>query len=399
MKIAYLSDSRLPTQSANSIHVMHAAEALGKQGHEVLLVGFWGTKQIPSRWSIDLYDYYNTERTFGIRRYFNGGFGKRDRKSRWKSIIRQMVREDFDLVWTRNLHAAECATQSGLPTLFEIHQPFFGSDEERQIEVLRRMVDDESLLAVVTITKALRDFVIHQYDLPASKIIVAPDGARRRKNELKRRGADHEGAFKVGYIGSFYSGKGIEIVLPLANRCSDIQFTVIGGDPKSIQEVRRKYGAGTNVCFTGYLTQKEIELMKDDFDVFLLPNQRSVRISGGNDIGSFTSPLKLFEYMAVGRPILASNLPVLTEILTDEVNSLLCDPSNLDEWESQLRRLQNDEALRHRLGQQAKETFEKKYTWETRMSNVIRDVVVPHFQKTVSTTAFKKRKRNTNISR
>src|SRR5690606_26549923 len=88
------------------------------------------------------------------------------------------------------------------------------------------------------------------------------------------------------------------------------------------------------------------------------------------NIGRWMSPLKLFEYMSVGKPIIASDLSILREVLVDEKNSLLCSSRNIDDWIKALYRL-SDVNLREVLGKNAREDFLSKYTWETRAKNVL----------------------------
>jgi len=103
------------------------------------------------------------------------------------------------------------------------------------------------------------------------------------------------------------------------------------------------------------------------FVVALLPNQARVIVSGGTvDIGRWTSPLKLFEYMAAGRPIVASRLPVLEEVLADGLNALLVDPSAPDDWAVQIRRLIDDPMLAQQLAMTAHRDFVQKYSWTAR---------------------------------
>ncbi|MFC1794490.1 glycosyltransferase [Planctomycetota bacterium] len=87
---------------------------------------------------------------------------------------------------------------------------------------------------------------------------------------------------------------------------------------------------------------------------------------GINDIGKWTSPLKLFEYMAAKRPILASDIEVLKEVLVHEKNSILCDPDDNVAWQAGLRRLLNDRELADQLTSNAFADLAEKYTWSRR---------------------------------
>ena len=107
------------------------------------------------------------------------------------------------------------------------------------------------------------------------------------------------------------------------------------------------------------------------FDVLLAPYQRRVEIAGGADISAWMSPLKLFEYMAAGKPILCSDLPVLREIIEHERNGLLLPPDDADEWTAALRRLADDTAERDRLGSAARGEFLARHTWQQRARLVL----------------------------
>jgi glycosyltransferase involved in cell wall biosynthesis len=112
-----------------------------------------------------------------------------------------------------------------------------------------------------------------------------------------------------------------------------------------------------------------------EFDVCLLPNQRKVFAhgakEGGIDIGAYTSPLKMFEYMAHAKPIIASNLPVIREILNEE-NSLLVGCDDFEAWARAIRQLSSPE-LRGQLGKRAYRDFEQRYTWSARAASVLAD--------------------------
>jgi glycosyltransferase involved in cell wall biosynthesis len=107
------------------------------------------------------------------------------------------------------------------------------------------------------------------------------------------------------------------------------------------------------------------------FWVVVAPYRKSVLVSGGHDISAWMSPLKLFEYMAAGKAIVCSGLPVLREVLTDGDDALLVEPEDIDAWEHALRRLLNDRALRLRLGAAARIRLEHHYSWPIRARAVL----------------------------
>jgi len=103
-------------------------------------------------------------------------------------------------------------------------------------------------------------------------------------------------------------------------------------------------------------------------DILLAPYQNRVTLTtkGKGDISKWMSPLKIFEYMAHAKAIVASDLPVLKEVLCHEVNSLLCPPQDIEAWQNALLELANNSSLRTALGDTARQEFVKRYTWKGR---------------------------------
>jgi len=93
---------------------------------------------------------------------------------------------------------------------------------------------------------------------------------------------------------------------------------------------------------------------------------------GNRDIGAWNSPMKLFEYMSYSLPIIASDLPNLREIITNQENGILAQHDSLEDWSIKLQQLANDEGLRERLGAQAMQTLHKGHTWSARAEQVLR---------------------------
>ncbi len=125
------------------------------------------------------------------------------------------------------------------------------------------------------------------------------------------------------------------------------------------------------MTFTGFVANAEVPLHLAACDVLLMPHQRRVTKAGGvGDISRWMSPLKMFEYLAVARPILASGLPVLREVLTPD-NAILLEPDDVDGWHGALQRLRSDPGLRERLASRAGQDAER-YSWQERASSILR---------------------------
>jgi glycosyltransferase involved in cell wall biosynthesis len=105
-------------------------------------------------------------------------------------------------------------------------------------------------------------------------------------------------------------------------------------------------------------------------DVLLAPYQYGTKTAGGVDSTRWMCPIKLFEYMSTGIPVICSDLPVLRERITNGLNGLLVKEEDVDAWVSALTKLK-DTNLRKELGGNARQLIEDKHTWEKRAFTVL----------------------------
>jgi glycosyltransferase involved in cell wall biosynthesis len=177
--------------------------------------------------------------------------------------------------------------------------------------------------------------------------------------------------FTAAYSGSFYQGRGLETLMELARAFPAVQFLWIGGNPDQVADWKKKMDAEniSNVVLTGFISNDRLPLYQAAADVLLMPYDKQFSGSGGGNIASVSSPMKLFEYMAAERAILASDIPVLREVL-DENNAAFYAPEDFEDLKSQFAALISDKSRREYLAHQAGEDA-KAYEWKTRMKNIM----------------------------
>ncbi|ELY79679.1 group 1 glycosyl transferase [Natrinema pallidum DSM 3751] len=231
----------------------------------------------------------------------------------------------------------------------------------------------EAFDSVVVISNALREKYKEVFPfLSDDDIIVAHDaaGVPEQSDETVVGIPIRDDRLQVGYVGSLYEGKGMEVIIPLAERIPDADFHVVGGDEERVRKWENQTDA-TNLHFHGFVPHGELGDYYADLDVLLAPYQRTVRPSSGSgDLSQWMSPLKLFEYMSVGKAIVSSDLPVLREVLDHEKNALLVQPDSIGEWVRAIETLQSDEK-RETLGQNARTDYESQYTWNARVERIL----------------------------
>ena len=151
-----------------------------------------------------------------------------------------------------------------------------------------------------------------------------------------------------------------------------MDFHIIGGRKEDLVKIGLvDTGSLENLFFHGFVSPKEAALARKRCDVLLAPYQENVTLKSGKNTAKYMSPLKVFEYMEAGKAIIASDLPVLREVLIEDYNSLLCSPENLDQWVNKLNLLVSDEAIRCVLGENAQNDISQKYSWNKRAGNIL----------------------------
>lgn len=366
MNITYIASSAIPSKSANSVHVMKMCQAFAKHGHKVTLL-VPDRKDDIDKCIVDVFSYYNVDKCFDIvyvpwinfkgRGYIYGVLASL-KANKLKS----------DLVFCRNLFGALFSSIIKLPIVLELHQPikYQGKLHEQFFKYIVKRANFKSL---IVITKALEKHFKEHYTFISTKIKVAPDGAdliNENTKPIVLRNKDKR--LQIGYSGSLFEGKGMEIISQLVPICDWVDFHIIGGDEISVIFWKNELKDYSNIDFYGFLPQKEVSRYIISFDILLLPNQVSVKI-GNDDIGKWTSPLKLFEYMSASKPIISSDLEVLREIL-NENNSILVPHNNPDAWVDAIKSLENMN-LRKKLSKNAYDDIKTKYTWYKRAGNII----------------------------
>jgi glycosyltransferase involved in cell wall biosynthesis len=160
-------------------------------------------------------------------------------------------------------------------------------------------------------------------------------------------------------------------MISLAYLLPEITFLLVGGETAEIERFQEKITRLDlhNIVFAGFVSNAELPVFQSVCDFLLMPYQAEVAGSSGGEIARYLSPMKLFEYMACGRAILSSDLPVLREVL-NEHNSVLLPPDDVDAWTAAIRTLCADPAQRAQLGDRARQDA-SRYTWERRAEKVL----------------------------
>jgi glycosyltransferase involved in cell wall biosynthesis len=368
MKIAVIAHGEIPAQTANSIQLMKMAQAFSGLGHKIVVFVPGRDPGLP--WK-ELARQYGLERQFELRWLRSHPWLRRYDFAR--TAVSAAQTSDADLVYTRLPQAAVVAAGRGVPTVFELHGVPAGIMGPR---LLNGFLQSPGARRLVVITKALGDVLKKDYAIPKELLHVAADGVdiERYKNlptskAARKRLGLREG-FTAGYTGHLYAGRGIELILSMARKLPKIQFLFVGGAAQYVERRKQEAKGLGNVHFAGFVPNADIPMYQAACDVFLMPHgRRGVAGSSGGDIAAYASPLKMFEYLACRRPLLASDLPVFREVLNDQ-NSVLLPSRDVSAWAAALRSLVGSPRRRSALALAGKRTA-AQHTWEQRAQRIL----------------------------
>ncbi len=392
MTILCFADTRFPIERANGMQTMATCHALAMQGHSVTLVVRPDTS-VPPR---DPFEFYGLPDTPGLTVLpVPGPRGARARRAQFLlAAARRVVISRPDVVFTRDLGVAAFVLRippaRRPPIVYESHgvsvtvsvelPSLLGRPDLAPSPAKRQRLDRRERRvwrragAYVTITRALADELASRYG-PRDRVFVVPDGARMDQGDGCRsvenstapdRGVVHRSTPVplAAYAGHLYPWKGVDVFLQAIARVPHVRGLVVGGHPGEsdvarIEALIRTLDLQDRVDLTGLVGPTDVRNQLAAATMLVLPNTRSA-ISE-----RYTSPLKLFEYLTMGRPIIASDLPAIREVLAPDVSALLVPPGDADALAEAIARLAADPVLSARLAQGAG-ALAPQYTWTRR---------------------------------
>ncbi len=387
MKLLYIANARIPTEKAHGIQIMKMAEAFVGAGAELEMLLPWRSNR-PFRASADPFSYYGVRRTFPIRKVFSidltplrifGHFA-----FVWQiwsyalAVALAIGWRRADWYYFRDLAAAyltlKIRPRLGRQTIVEVH-----TVSERRRRLYRALGERAAL--IVAISHGVQG-ALEICGVRPEKIIVARDAvdlavfarlpSRDAARETLHLPAD---ANLVVYTGNLFSWKGVDTLIEATPDLPDrTEVVIVGGSPDQLERVRRftRGRAIEHVQLVGYQPPTDVPLYLAAADVLVLPT--SVR----EPIGArFTSPLKLFEYMAAGRPIVASDVPSSREVLTEET-AIFVRPDSASSLAEGIDRALRDQQFSSKISNNARNLV-KQCTWSRRAELILARVKSSQF--------------------
>ncbi|MES1948389.1 glycosyl transferase group 1 [Salinisphaera sp. C84B14] len=275
-----------------------------------------------------------------------------------------MQRHRVDVFITRAYEIVPLAVDAGLPVILEQHE----DPSSPQMRAIEDYVHRDDFLGLSTISETLKEGYVSTSGLPESKVFVFPDGVsldRVRREPLSRSAARDmlsipKDVFTVAYVGSLFEYKGITSLLDAAAELPNVNFLIIGDRPfGQVEVLRNRYREYTNVMFLGHMPNGQVPAYLDAVDCCVLPN------SAKHLSARYTSPLKLFEYMASRRPIIATRIEALDGLLEHERNAYLVPPDSAGDLSRAIETVRISPILASRMASNAFDDV-VQLTWDCR---------------------------------
>ena len=378
--VTYVSSGNIPSRSANSIQVMKMGQALSRLIKDFNIVTTGDYRTFLAREEFDFSKWYGVDSSIPVVRLPLRLTAKYPLPKGYShplflpAAMAYLLWRRPDFVYTRRSEIARWTIRLGIPVLLESHDPV-DSDSSWLIAAAA----NDLLLGLVTISPILSDTYI-RFGIPERMVLSEADGVdiERFGDNLSKVAARmklfSEGLVPNGnptskivmYAGNLDQDRRIEDLFYCAKKLPNFSFWLVGGWEQSIADRKRQVAEAQskNIHFTGFVDNTDLPKFLQAADVLVMHYSRKIGTV------EYMSPLKMFEYMASGRAILATDLPAIKTTLKHGKNAWLVEPDDEIALLAGLRHLLSNDDTCESLGAQAKSDV-TKHTWDQRASRIM----------------------------
>ena len=384
MKIVYITNARLPTEKAHGVQIIKMIEALSSLNNEVVLIS---PNRIQNEIShkTSVFDFYNVEKIFehNLINFMD--------PYKYRSLMPKFFYRFFsflvNLLW--GIKSAKIGSKlNGDFYIFRDNTPFsylFCAIFSKKCVIefhdippfLSRLIFKLGLIisgktVCFAVTNKLSEDLFHKFGKVKNlkKIDTLHDGVDLIK--FKNNKIIENSTPLLTYCGSLSKSKGIDLIINSAKYINNVEFLIIGGlkvDVDHYKKIANDNGV-KNINFIGQVNYSDVPNLLNKSDILLLPSSAK-NIKSRN----YTSAMKLFEYMSIGKPIIASNIPSNTEILENNLNCLLFEPDNPKSTVEKINTLINDKELNKKITKNSSK-LAIKYSWTERSKKMIKRIKI-----------------------
>lgn len=381
-RLAFVANTRLPSERAQALQVVQMAGAFARRGLAVELLHARRRRTPPLPPGQDLWSHYGVpagprptlraiacsdwiERVPVALQYIPARLQELSFARNAARALRETAAPTW--IYSREIECALHLVRSGAPRVFlEVHRVPGGRTRRRWLEEAVRGVR-----GIVAISGGVRDDLVTA-GVPAALVRVEHDGyeaARFARAPSREEARDAlrlpRGAAIVAYTGGLLEWKGVDVLVDAARELGDVLFVIAGGMASDVEKLRARAAGLANVRIEGFQPPERVPVYLAAADVAVLPNRARPAISA-----RYTSPLKLFECMAAGLPMVASDLPSLRECLP-AAEARFVPPEDPHALAAGIGTLLADAAERARM-RAALLARAGAHTWDARAERIVR---------------------------
>ena len=368
MIITYLFNSSIPSRNPGSLQVIKTCEGFLKLKNKVnLIVPSTGLKN-------SIKKFYSLTKTPNVLRlkYFK----------KFPQGINYYLFSIFSIVYgiylktdlfvTRNLFNVFILNFFKKNTIIEIHHDL--SNEGRVVNIIYRyfsILNKDNVVKIVAITNAVKKYLIINFNVNPNKIVVIPSASAIK---VKFKKIYKKKIYNIGYFGSLDETKGVNFIMKLSSLDTKNKYYVYGGDQSQVDKLN-KINKSTNLKICPYVPYSHVGKKLQKMDVLLMPSDKNLLKSTGGvgNIAKYTSPLKLFDYLASGKLIITSNLKVFKEVIQNNVNCFIINDLNLNNWHKKIKNLNKNLSKINNIKINAF-NLSKNYTYDKRAQKILRNI-------------------------
>lgn len=380
--ICLIANTRLPSQRAQALQVAQMSAALVRAGSPTTVLFAKRRRTVELADGVDVFDWYGVppgprptlspvpctdwiERVPRVLQYVPA----RLQEQSFARNAARIVRRDHSgaRVLSREIEAAAYLVSAGETRVYlEVHRVPGSRLRRRSL-----LSAADGVRGILAISNGVRDDLV-KLGVERARIHVEHDAFEAsRFRDLPPR-VDARAALDlpravplVVYTGGLLDWKGIDVLIAAAKELPDVYFAIAGGMDADVARLRQKAGGLANVRIDGFQPPERVKLYLAAGDVGVVPNRSQPEISA-----RYTSPLKVFEALAVGLPLVVSDLPSLREILTPEEEAVFVAPDDAHALAAGLATLLGDPSRRAAIAARMRARA-PSHTWDARATRIL----------------------------
>jgi glycosyltransferase involved in cell wall biosynthesis len=384
MKIIYISPIHISAPKGDSIHFLEIGENLGRFGHELLVI-CRGEKEKPCNLNVKYIPNLEVKYITTILTEF------------WLSLYLVF----YVLVFKPDIIYCRAVTLGGIisrifripsvteangiyPDEIKMERPRFFRFAGFLLK-LRERTNYISTNRIICVTEGIKRELVKNYGVDGLECRVIPNGVNTglfkplKQMDQRRALGFEEGCFYVGFIGSFQPWQGLDILVDAIKVVKEREFNRIRcflvGDGDVMDQVKgliSRYDLGEEIILKGRVDYKDVPLWINSFDICVAPFKKERNAAIG------LSPLKIYEYMACGKPVIASRVEGVGEMISEGHCGYLFEPDSPEDLASAIVKSYEEKSRLNEMGRHGRMFVESRFSWETigrRVEGVLREAL------------------------